>query len=505
VLARVLRRLTTHPGAGRDTWLVSIGARKLSSVVLGPPSTRRLTLAHTLDDFADGLISLSLVGSLFFSVSFDASRERILVYLVLTALPLALVAPVVGPLLDRSRVGHRTVLATTHFARVLLSIGLAGSLGSLGFYPLVFGVLLSRKAYALAKTALLARLATDEVELVSASGHLARAGTIAGGLGTAFGGLLFAIAGVDSLPWAAAIFYAIAGIASLTIPAPGSRAQDFVLPVAAAVPIEVRAASVAVAALHAGSGALTFLLALAIKRGGGEVWVFATALVAAGVATFAGTMVASAVHRRLSPDRVIILCMFVPGLVALAGVLSVGRLGILAIAAGIGLGGSIAARSMDLLYGRVPTDVRSRAISSCELRFQLANVAGASLAVLAAPPLRIGFAVVGAVLVVAAGTYAASRQLSLRLLAGGVISGGRALTGEHALDRDLLEEASYALTRSRPRVAILLAASAARVKDITRDADGAEDVNAVVDELARGDRPGGRSAAQRAIDDTAIR
>ena len=43
---------------------------------------------------------------------------------------------------------------------------------------------------------------------------------------------------------------------------------------------------VAVAGTRAAAGALTFLLALTIKRGGGDKWIFVAALVAAGVGTF---------------------------------------------------------------------------------------------------------------------------------------------------------------------------------------------------------------------------
>ena len=473
---------------GCDTHGVSDRVGKLSGAVLGPLSTRRLTLAHSLDDFADAMINLSMVGSLFFSVSFDASRERILLYLVLTAVPLALVVPVVGPVLDRSRVGHRTLLAGTQFVRVALGLGLAGSLGSLRFYPLVFGVLLSRKVYALAKTGLLAHLAIDEMELISASGHLARAGTVFGGLGTALGGALIALVGVETLPVVAAFGFAAAAGVSLTIPASRDHPSAYDFPLAVALPIEVRGASSAVAALRAGAGALTFLLALAIKSGGGDVWVFATALVAAGVGSFAGTMVASRAHHRLSPDRVITLCLLGPGVVALAGVLSVGQIGILVIAAGLGLGGSVASRSMDVMYGRLQQDLRSRAISYSELRFQLANVAGASLAVLFSPGLRVGFGVVGAVLVAVAGAYAASRKLSLRLLTGRLISGDRLLTGEHDLDRDLVDEAEFALTRSRPNIAMVLAASAARAADLALQVDVPTDVNAVIDSLVKADQ-----------------
>jgi hypothetical protein len=482
-----------------------VRVRDLPRVALGPPSTRRLTVAHALDDFADSAINLSMVGSLFFSVSFDASRERILVYLVLTALPLALVAPVVGPVLDRSRLGHRSLLAGTHVVRAALSLALAASLGSLRFYPLVFGVLLSRKAYALARTALLARLVTDEAELVAASGHLARTGTVAGGAGILAASALLAVTSVELLPLVGAAGYVAAAVVSSSIRVPRrSGTGEAVSDAPAAVPETVRAASVAVAALHAAAGALTFLLALAIKRGGGDVWVSGTALVAAGAGGFVGTAVAGRVHRRLTPDRVIVLCLLGPGAVALAGVLSIGQLGILVIATGLGMGASVAARSMDVLYGRVHEGVRASVISRSELRFQVANVAGASLAVLVAPGPRVGFGAVGIVLLTAAAIFASNRQLSLRLEAGRLISGERLLTGESALGDDLLDEAEYALARHRPRVAMALAALAARIAEGTRLGGPSADVNAVLDGLAAGSPPADgddRIRARRAIDE----
>ena len=71
----------------------------------------------------------------------------------------------------------------------------------------MFGILLSRKAYALAKTAMVAQLAPERTELVTASGHLARTGTIAGGIGTAVGGGLIALFGVEWLPVVAAVVF----------------------------------------------------------------------------------------------------------------------------------------------------------------------------------------------------------------------------------------------------------------------------------------------------------
>jgi predicted MFS family arabinose efflux permease len=407
---------------------------RLLNVVRGPRATRRLALAHAVDDVADAMINLSLVGSLFFSVSLEASQGRILGYLLLTAVPLAFAAPIVGPLLDRSRAGYRTLLMLTQLFRVGLALMLAGSLLSLSFYPIVFGILLSRKAYALVKTALLAQLCPDRVELVRASGHIARTGTVAGGVGTGIAGIVLAVSGPEVLPIIGAVGFLLAAGASATIRVPASAAIRARLAEPDGprwfgrrhlVPSEVRSASYAVAALSAGTGALTFLLAFAIKRGGGDAWIFAAAIVAAGTGTFLGTLIASSLHRRLTSDRVIVAALITPGVVAALGVLVVGYFGIVVLAFAVGTGMSVSARAMDGLYGKVPAEVRGRTISASELRFQVAQVMGATPAVLFLPTPRLGFGVVSLVLLASGLTYASHRGLSLRHEAAALLLGQR--------------------------------------------------------------------------------
>jgi hypothetical protein len=191
----------------------------MEAAIVGPRSIRRLTVTHAVDDFADSMITLSLIGSLFFSVSLEASRSRILLYLLLTVAPLAIVAQVVGPAIDRIRAGPKFVVICSHVARAVFALLLASSLLSLAFYPLVFGILLSRKAYGLAMKAMVAQMAPGETELVVASGHLARTGTIAGGIGTAIGGGMIVLVGVQWLPVAGAVGFICAAILASRIPA----------------------------------------------------------------------------------------------------------------------------------------------------------------------------------------------------------------------------------------------------------------------------------------------
>jgi predicted MFS family arabinose efflux permease len=435
---------------------------RLASVIAGPRSIRRLTLTHAVDNFADSLITLSLIGSLFFSVSLEASRTRILLYLLLTAAPLAVVAQVVGPALDRIRAGSRFVLIASHLARAVFALLLASSLLSLAFYPLVFGILLSRKAYALAKTALVAQLAPERTELAAASGYLARTGTIAGGIGAAVGGVMIAGVGVKWLPVAAAVvFVGAAFLASrITTPAVETRAESVVIRVE--TPVDVRRAAPAVATIRAAEGALTFLLALSIKRGGGDKWIFIAALAAAGIGTFLGTMVTPRLHRSFSSDGVLLLTLLVPGAMSAFGVLTIGSISIVAIALTIGLGGSVAARAMDGLYGEVPHLMRGRVISRNELVFQLANVTGAAVAVLVYPGPRVGFAAVALVLMLGGIALASELRLSLRKEAGRFLLGQRPRVANRALPLALLAEAIRFAEQGDHDVSVVVAASAVR-------------------------------------------
>ena len=409
------------------------------------------------------MITLSLIGSLFFSVSLEASRSRILLYLLLTVAPLAIVAQVVGPAIDRIRAGPKFVVICSHVARTVFALLLASSLLSLAFYPLVFGILLSRKAYGLAMKAMVAQMAPGETELVVASGHLARTGTIAGGIGTAIGGIMIVLVGVQWLPVAGAVGFVGAAILAARIPAVVIEARVESVIIRVETPVEVRRAVPAVAAIRAAEGALTFLLALSIKRGGGDEWIFVAALVAAGIGTFMGTIVSPPLYRVFSTDGIVVLTLLIPGVMSLFGVLTIGSLSIVAIAFAIGLGGSVATRAIDAIYGGVPHLMRGRIISRSELLFQLANVTGAAIAVLVYPGPRVGFAAVAALLTIGGLIYASQLRLSLRHEAGRWLLGQRPRAGTEGLPLGLLAEAMRFAEQHDHYVAIVVADSAVRV------------------------------------------
>jgi hypothetical protein len=157
---------------------------------------------------------------------------------------------------------------------------------------------------------------------------------------------------------------------------------------------------------------------------------------------------------------------------------------------------------MDVIHARLPNRSRARAVSLTELRLQLASVAGGSLVVIVSPSPEVGIGAVGAVLVVAAAMYASSRKLTLRFDIGRTGRNSSSSeqpppTGE--LGRDLLDEAEFALARNRPRVAIVLAASAARATLLARNGNDPVDANATIDALLADASTDDNDRARRAI------
>jgi hypothetical protein len=437
---------------------------RLVSWLLGQQSMRRMAFTHAVDDFADSLVSLSLVGSLFFSVSFEASRYRILLYLVLTAAPLVVIAPWVGPLVERVRLGYRSVIVGSLLVRALLALTLVGSLQTVGFYPLVFGILLCRKLYAIAKTAIVAQLVVDPRDLVTAGAHLSRTGTMAGGVGSLIGIIALQTANAELMLVLATVGYIIAALAGLRIPVGRLTPDVDRIVLELETPAEVRAATWAVAVTRAAVGALTFLLAFALKRGGEGEWVFVAGIIAGGVGAFTATLVAPRLHRILTEDRVLVLALLVPGVVTGIGVLTIGSFATIVIAFSVGLGAATASRAIDSMFGRyVSSFARGRVVAHSEVRFQAAQVIGAALPVLIAPGTRAGFGAVAGLLIAAGLTFASRSRISVPGMAGQLLLASRRSSANLALPSALLAEAERLARLGEMRMAIVVADSAMRV------------------------------------------
>jgi len=164
---RFVHRLTGARGAGRT----------------GFATLLELTAAGGI---GDAFVTIALAGSLFFSTSVDQARSRVAFALLITIAPYAILAPLIGPLLDRVKQGNKFILAGTLLARGLLCWGMSAAVkDTLTLLPAAFGVLVLQKVYVVTRAAVTPRLLPSELTLVSANARSNMASLIATSTGAA--------------------------------------------------------------------------------------------------------------------------------------------------------------------------------------------------------------------------------------------------------------------------------------------------------------------------------
>ncbi len=191
--------------------------------LLGDASARPLLPVQALHSAGEALFALSLVGSLFFNVSVDAARPRILLYLTLTMAPFAVLAPLIGPVIDKLRGGHRAVLLLSLGARAAVALLLASQLKTLLLYPEAFVIVVAAKVYVVARNTLVPSLVEDHDHLVVVNSRLARVGAVSGVVAALIGVALLQIADASWVLRLGAVFYALGALSALRIPAAPSR------------------------------------------------------------------------------------------------------------------------------------------------------------------------------------------------------------------------------------------------------------------------------------------
>ena len=219
----------------------------------------------------DAFVTIGLAGTLFFSTSLDAARGKVALTLVITMAPFAVLAPIIGPMLDRAKSGRRYLMAGTLLARGLLCYAMVDAVlhnDVIGLLPAAFGVLVLQKAYAVTRASVVPRLLPREITLVAANARTGMAslisGTIAGLL--ALGVTYIAGGGAEGAAWtlrAATIVYIAAVALSFRVPDlvdlpdppadPAEADQARTVPTPAPVPTHAPAPSAARAAGPAGT------------------------------------------------------------------------------------------------------------------------------------------------------------------------------------------------------------------------------------------------------------
>ncbi|MFI6518580.1 MFS transporter [Spirillospora sp. NPDC050679] len=376
---RLARRATHAGGAGRS----GLGS---------------LIEAAALNAAGDALVTVALAGSLFFSLDLTQARGQVALYLLVTMAPFALVAPLIGPALDRMRHARRYAVAGTFAARALLCWAMAGAVlygDQVTFLPAAFGVLVLSKAFGVLRAAVTPRVLPDGVTLVTANGRTAFAGLITAALVVPVGAGLNALVGADWLLRIATVVFGLGVVFTMRLPRhvdiPDTGADD------AEEPRTVRPsratlrrlgptvleAMLANAVLRAFSGFLILYLAFTLRqRGFGEVsGTVALGLLAAagGAGGLAGTALGVRMRAR-APRLIVFATLAAVTAVAAAAAVFYGLWAVLAVAVAAGLGQSLGKLAMDAVVQReIGERVRSSTFAVSETLHQLVWVLGGLL------------------------------------------------------------------------------------------------------------------------------
>jgi len=399
----------------------------------------RLAWVHATSALGDGLVAVALAGTLFFAVPVAAARPRVALYLLLTVAPFAVVAPLLGRLLDGRRGAGRLVLAAALLLRAVLAFLAVSRTQSLLLYPLAFGLLVCSRVHGISRSALVPELVGPDPsgrpprDLVAVNGRMARVAALGGTLGALLGVGLDRLLGGGAVLWASALAFAAGGALALWLPAAAprrARAQDGTdsLDRRAArltrPPSRVRLARTASASVRAVGGFSLFLLAFELRRQGVGTVGLGLLLAGVGVGAVAGAFLLPRAAKLLQEEGLLGAGLAVSGLTAL---LLAGRVGVASAAlAGLAMGGGVAAARLgfdSLVQREVPPAGRGTAITRAETTFQLAWVGGAVVPVALALPtgpslIAAGLACLAAATAYAAGLLRLSRRAARPPLAG---------------------------------------------------------------------------------------
>jgi hypothetical protein len=369
----------------------------------GASKFQRLAATHALMMGADAAMVVSLADSLFFDIDLDAARSRVMLFLALGFAPFLVVAPLIGPLIDRVAGGRRFVIQLVAVARVVLTLLMARYVDALALFPLVFGSLVLQKTYAVSKSAIVPSTVRSDAELVEANSKLGLIAGLTGVVAVVPAAILLALSGSSATLVYSAALFAASFVAATRLPSD-------VVAEEAADSEEVRElhssnielGAIAMTLLRASVGFTFFHLAFWLRaQEQGTLW-FAAVVGLSALAAMVANAVAARIRVRIREETMLSIALLVCAVTGLGVALLGGPVGAVILAGSVNLMASLGRLSFESIVQRdAPGANRGRAFAGFETRFQLAWALGAFAAVAVQVSGPVGFLIVG---VAAAGT-----------------------------------------------------------------------------------------------------
>jgi hypothetical protein len=380
----------------------------------------------------DAAMAVALAHTLFFAAATAESKDKVALYLLITIAPFAVVAPLIGPALDRLQHGRRVALAASFLLRTGLAVllianydGATKSFPSWVLYPCALAMMVFSKSFSVLRSAVTPRVMPPTIDLVRVNSRLTMFGLIGGTMigGTIAGG--FELAFTHLFEWPGALFVVVAVTVagawlSMRIPR-WVEVTEGEVPATLSYrswPEEVRRASGALrqplgrniitslwgnCTIKVMVGFLVLYPAFVAKTHNASSWLQIAILGVIGAAAATGNFAGNFASARLRLGRPAVLavrCTMAVTAAALAAAVA-GNLVAAAIATLITSGSSaIAKAALDAsLQDDLPEESRASAFGRSESTLQLAWVLGGALGVLVYTNLWIGFSVVAALLI----------------------------------------------------------------------------------------------------------
>jgi hypothetical protein len=387
----------------------------------------RLAWVHGTSGFGDALVAVALAGTLFFSVPVSAARPRVALYLLITVAPFAVVAPLLGRLLDGRSGASRLAMIVALGLRAVLAWLAATRIDGLLLFPLAFGLLVCSRVHGISRSALVPELVGPGRELVPINGRMARVAAIGGTLGGLLGVGAQKLLGGGGVLRLAAVVFLLGGALATQVPAlrhgwrrrgeaPAAESQGRASGTAAgAVPrvsvrrwpvARVRLARTASAATRAAGGFVLFLLAFALRGRGVSTAGLGLLVAGIGAGGLIGAFLVPRLGRRLHEEGLLVLGL---GLSAATSLALAGRVNVVTAGlAGLVVGAAASAARLgfeSLVQRDVPVEIRGTTITRSETAFQLSWVLGAVIPVALPLPADPGLLAVGSACALATGVY----------------------------------------------------------------------------------------------------
>lgn len=414
-------------GLGRTgAWAARTARRAADAQGADVSGLNRLLEVHAVNAAADAAVAISLAGSLFATPATGGhgGRGSVALYLLLTMLPFAVVAPLLGPFLDRFAHGRRWAIGGSMAARAFLCWVLSTALPhqTVWMFPAALGILVMSKAYGVTKAAAVPRLIPAGFTLVKTNGRVSMAGMVGVAVSAPMAGLMSLIGAEWVLRWGFLLF-ALATIAAIRLPAnvdhsageedahlrglEGGRLR---------IPPPVTYALRANCAPKWTSGFMLMFMSFYLQKyplpGLSILMSLGVLAGAAGVGNFLGVTAAS-LMRSVPPRLTVSVVVIADAAVALVTAIDFSTWTVIAFALTAGLGQALAKFALDsTIQQHIPAHTQTSAFARAETALQLAWVVGGFVGI--ALPLtngaHVGFWTAGVVLT-AWGAYVLSRRV----------------------------------------------------------------------------------------------